>query len=123
MRRGCGVGWWRITRTLAQASKNEPAPSFHAFADAEVDALAQSKNEDEIEEGREDLKELANKFGCDFDAINMMAVDEQLDGLAAYAAAHEDDWKENYHEERHEAAQDDRFIDDLFDGLADKEEG
>jgi len=85
MRRGCGVGWWRITRTLAQASKKRASAEFHAFADAEVDALAQSKNEDEIEEGREDLKELANKFGCDFDAINMMAVDEQLDGLARYA--------------------------------------
>jgi DNA polymerase III delta prime subunit len=96
---------------------------FYAFADSEVDALMQSKYEDEIERGREDLKELANKFGCDFGAINMMAVDEQLVGFAQYAMAHEDDWKENYHEERKEREQDERFIDDLFDGLADKDEG
>jgi hypothetical protein len=96
---------------------------FYAFANAEVDALAQSENEDEIEGGRNDLKELADKFGCDFGAINMMAVDEQLDQLAQYADAHQDDWKERYHEERYEAAQDERFINDLFDGLADKDEG
>lgn len=103
--------------------EDRASSEFYAFADAEVDALAQSENDDEIEEGRDDLKELANKFGCDFGAINMTAVDEQLDQLAQYADAHEDDWKERYHEERYEAAQDERFIDDLFDGLANKDEG
>lgn len=95
--------------------------AFYTYADAEVEVLAQSRNEDEIEGGREDLKELASKFACDFEAINMTAIDEQLDQLSQYADAHADDWKESYHEERYEAAQDDRFVDDLFDGLADKE--
>lgn len=95
---------------------------FYTFADAEVDELARSQNEDEIEGGREDLKELANKFGCDFESINMQAVDELLDQLAQYADAHEDEWRENYREQRYEAAQDDRFIEDLFDGLPDKEQ-
>jgi hypothetical protein len=52
----------------------------------------------------------------------MTAMDEQLDQLSQYADAHEDDWRESYYEERYEAAQDERFVDDLFDGLADKEE-
>lgn len=60
------------------------------------------------------MKDLAKKLESDFDAINIVAVDEQLDGLARYASAHEDEWKENYHEERYEAAQDDRFIDEAI---------
>lgn len=115
--------WLVENRPAACAGYEERAGTeFYAYADAEVEVLAQSQNEDEIEGGREDLKELANKFGCDFDAIDMTAVDEQLDQLSQYADAHEDDWKESYYEERYEAAQEERFVDDLFDGLADKEE-
>lgn len=95
---------------------------FYSFADTEVDELARSENEDEIEAGREDLKELAEKFGCDLEAIDMHAVDERLDQLSQYAEAHEDEWMERYREESYEAAQDERFIEDLFDGLPDKEQ-
>jgi hypothetical protein len=103
--------------------EDRASTEFYALADAEVDALTQSQNEDEIEGGRKALKDLANKFGCDFEAINMAGMDEQLERLSQYADAHEDDWKDSYYEARYEAAQDERFVDDLFDGLADKEDG
>jgi hypothetical protein len=101
--------------------EEQAGAQFLAFAGTEVEHLSWSNNEDEIEGAKQDLLDLAKGFGFDHSDIEMEPVEEALQQLSRYADAHEDEWRENYREERYEASQDERFVDDLFDGLSERE--